>query len=70
MLEKVIQEAIENGLKQKIEERYEVLKKQVIADLDSKKVEIVAGIALEVMRQVRIEGAGNETIIRLVAPPK
>jgi hypothetical protein len=67
-MEKAIEDAIKKGLEDVLEKRYQELKAKLLADLEREKVQIFAGITLEVMRQVQVARQGDEYVIRLIAP--
>lgn len=60
---------IEYGLKTKLEETYETqIKPKMLEILDQRKDEIIAGIAVQIMREVRISEHGN--ILRIEVDTK
>jgi hypothetical protein len=62
---KALSKAIQDELKGVVEERYEILKKELIEKLDKDKDQVIAGIVLNLEKSVTIDRFENKLVIEV-----
>ncbi|MDE2025161.1 MAG: hypothetical protein KGJ07_01575 [Patescibacteria group bacterium] len=66
LIDKIYQ-ALEQGIKEEAEDIFKRAKEQAIEELDRKKDEVVASIAIQIMNHVNLQSMGNNLVITVSA---